>query len=130
MKSGGVLRVFQSTRDRQALRGRDLIENLGALFIRQVFENRYRIVGFDLAHAFSHGLRRQFLEDFLAYCIVHFRERREVKVDTKQFDQARPLVGLQRFQQRTEIGFVQFANQPAQRGDIGGIDRTSNFRDE
>ena len=76
------------------------------------------------------GLRRQFLEDFLAHRVVDFGERGEVEVDAEQFDQARAQVGLERLDQGAVIGLVQIADQSAQGGRVGGIDRLSDLRDE
>ena len=43
---------------------------------------------------------------------------REVEIEPKQFDQARPLLGFERLDHRAEVGFVQVADQPAQRLDV------------
>jgi hypothetical protein len=128
--AGGVLGVIETAGKRDPLRRRQLVEDLGAIFLRHILEDRDRVVGFDVAHAFRHRLRRQLFENFVAHRIVHLGERGEVEVDAEQFDQARAAGRLQRFQQGAEIGFVQVADQAAQRGNVGGIDRLRDLYDE
>ena len=62
--AGGVFRVVEAAGERDALRRRQLLENFGLLFLRQIVEDRDGIVGFDLAHAFGDRPRRQFVENF------------------------------------------------------------------
>ena len=64
--AGRILRIFETASDRNAFGRRDLIENLGAFFCRQVLEDRYSVVGFDLAYPLCNRLWGQFIEDFLA----------------------------------------------------------------
>jgi len=90
-----------------------LPEDLGLLFLRQILENRYRVVGFQVAHAFRHLSRRHFVEDFIAHRVVDLGERAEIEVDAEQFDQAWALLGIERFQQRALVGFVQIAGKRA-----------------
>ncbi len=63
------------------------------------------------------------LENFLAHRVVDFGQRGEVEIDAEQFDQARALLRLERFQQGAEVGFVQVADQRAQRAGVGRLDR-------
>ncbi len=51
--------------------------------------------------------------------IVHFGERGEIEIDAEQLDQARALFGLQCLDDGAEVGFVQAADQPAQRLGVG-----------
>ena len=55
--------------------------------------------------------------------IIDFGERGEIEMDAEQFDQTRALFGLERLDDGAEIGLVQAADQPAQRFDVGGLDR-------
>ena len=61
--AGGILRVFEAALQRDPLDRRDLREDLGLLLGLEVFEDRDRVVGFELADAFRHRLRRQLVED-------------------------------------------------------------------
>ena len=81
-------RVIQAARQRDALQRRQLFEILRLLVLGEVFENGHRIVGFNVAHAFGDGLRRQLVENFLAHRVVYFGERGEIEVDAEQLDQA------------------------------------------
>ena len=114
-----LFRIIEAALERDAFGRRQLLEDLGLLVLRQVFEDRHRVVGFDVAHALGDGLRRQLVENFLAHRVVHFGERGKVEIDAEQFDQARALFGIERFQHRAEIGFVQVADQAAQGRDVG-----------
>ena len=83
--------VVETTHQRAALGLRQLLEDFGLLVFRQIFEDRYRVVGFQFAYALCNGLGWQLLENFLANRVVHFGQRGEVEIDTKQFDKALPL---------------------------------------
>ena len=72
----------------------------------------------------------QFVEDFLAHRVVDFGQRGEIEIDAEQFDQARALVGVERFQQRAEVGFVQVADQNAQRRHVDGLDGARSLGDK
>ena len=111
--AGRILRIFETASDRNAFGRRDLIENLGAFFCRQVLEDRYSVVGFDLAYPLRDRLRGQFIENFLAHHVVDFGKRGEIEIDAEQFNQARPLLGIERLDQRTHVGFMQAADQRA-----------------
>jgi hypothetical protein len=84
-----------------------LVEDLGAVLLRHVLEDRDGIVGFDIAHAFGDGLRLELFEDFVADRIVDLGQRGEVEIDAEQLDQAGTLLRLQRLQQRAQVGFMQ-----------------------
>ena len=103
--------------------GGSCCKDFGLLLLGQVLEDRHRVVGFEIAHAFGHGLGRQLLEDFLAHRVVDLGQRGEVEVDAQQFDQARALLRLERLDQVAEVGFVQVADQLAQRAGVGRRDR-------
>ena len=125
-----ILRIVEAARQRDAFGLRQLLENLGLLFLRQILEDRHRVVGFEIAHAFRDLVRRQLVEDFLAHRVVDFGERAEVEVDAEQFDQARALVGIERLQHGALIGFVQIADQRAQGLHVGGLDGAHDLLDE
>ncbi len=127
--AGGIFRVIEAAGQRQPFLGRQMTENFRAFVARHILENRDCVIGLDVLDAFGHGLRAQFVENFLAYCVVDFGQCREVEIDAEQFDQTRPLVGLKRFQERAEIGFVQVADQNAQLRYIDGLDRARGFGD-
>ncbi len=107
-----------------------MFENFGAFGLRQILQDRHGIVGFHLADALGDGLRRQLFEDFLAHRVVDLGQCGKIEVDAEQFNQTRALFGLERLQHRTKIGFMQIANQGAQRRDIGRIDGAVNLCDE
>ena len=66
-----------------------MLEDLGLLFLRQVLQNLDGVVRIQLADAFRDRLRRQFLENFLAYRVVDFRQRGEVEIRAQQLDEFR-----------------------------------------
>ena len=107
-----------------------MAENFGLLVARHVLENGDSVIGLDVAHAFGDGLRLQLVEDFLAHRVVDFGERGKVEVDAEQFDQTRALIGIERFEQRAEIGFVQVADQNAQLRHVDGLDGARGLGDE
>ncbi len=120
--AGGVFRIVETALEHDALGRRQLREDLGLLVLRQIFEDRHRVVGFEFTHAFCHGLRRQLFEDFFAHRVIDLGERGEVEVDAEQFDQARPLLRFERLDHGAEVGDVQSADQPKQRVDVGCFD--------
>jgi hypothetical protein len=128
--AGGAFRVVEAAGKRDALGRRQLFEDLGAVFGREILQQRDGVVGLQFAHALGDRTRRQFLEDFLAHRVVDFGERGEVEIDAEQFDQARPLLRRERLDQRPKIGLVQVADQLAQIRHIGRLDRRCNRRDE
>ena len=128
--AGGILRIFQAAGQRDAFGRRQLLEDLGLVGLRQVAEDRHRIVGFELAHAFGNRLRRQFFEDFIAHRVVDFGQRGEVEVEAEQFDQARTLFRRERLQHGAEIGLVQVADQFAQGVGVAGLDALRDAFDE
>ena len=94
---------------------RQLLENLDLLFLRQVFENVDGVVGIELAHALGDGLGRKLVEDLLAHRVVDFGERGKVEILAHQFDELGPQFGIERLDQIAGIGFVQVADETAQR---------------
>ena len=123
-------RIIEAAPERAALRGRQLLEDLGLLVLRQVFEDRHRVVGFELAHAFGDRARRQLVEDFLAHRVVDFGQRGEVEIDAEQFDQAGAQLRRQRLDQCAHVGFVQAADLRAQRADVARLDAARHAFDE
>ena len=109
-----VFRIEQTARQGDAFPRRKLLQNLALLVFGQVFQNRDRIVGIELAHAFGNRLGRKFLENFFANRIVNFSERGEVEIMPHQLDQTRAQLRIERFDEIAEIGFVQIADQFAQ----------------
>jgi hypothetical protein len=103
--------VIQAAGECRAVRLRQLLEDLGLLFLRQVLQNCDGVVGFELADAFRHRLRRQLIKNFVAHRIVDLGERREVEVDAEQRDKPWPLLRLKRLDQRAHIGSMQVADQ-------------------
>ena len=77
--AGRIFRVVQAALQRDALGRRQLLEDLGLVVLRQVFEDVDRVVGIEVAHALGDGLGRQLLEDFLADRVVDLGQRREVE---------------------------------------------------
>ena len=72
----------------------------------------------------------QFVKDFLAHHVVDFGKRSKVEVDAEQLNQAWPLLGVKRLDQRTHIGFMQAADQRAQARRIRGFDPARDAFDE
>ena len=107
-----------------------MAENFGLLGARHVLENGDGVIGLDVAHAFGNGLRVQFVENFLANRVVDLGQRGKVEVDAQEFDQTRALVGIERFQERAEIGFVQITDQNAQLRHVDGLDGARGLGDE
>ena len=107
-----------------------LLQNLGLLVLRKIFQDRDGIVGIEFAHAFGDGLGRKLVEDFLADRVVDFRQRREVEVLSHQFDEARPQIGIERLDHRTDIGLVKVAQKLAQLRRIRAFDRLPDPLDE
>ena len=116
--AGGLFRVVEALRQRDALGRRQLLEDFGLLFLRQVFEDVDRVVGIELAHALGDGLGRQLFEDLLAHRVVDFGQRREVEVAAHQLDQLRPQLGIERLDQVAGVGLVQFADQRPQQAGV------------
>ena len=109
--AGGVLRIVQDALERDALGRRQLLQDLGLLLLRQVFENVGGVVGIELAHALGDGLGRQLLEDFLADRVVDLGQRGEVELAAHQLDEARAQFRIERLDQVAGVGLVQFAGQ-------------------
>ena len=107
-----------------------MTENFGLLLARHVLENGDGVIRLDVAHAFGDGLRLQLVEDFLADRVIDFGQRGKIEVDAEQFDQAWALVGVERFEQRAEIGFMQVADQDAQLRHVDGLDGARGLGDE
>ena len=114
-------RIVEARASATRSRRRQLLEDLGLLVLRQVFQDVDRVVGIELAHALGDGLGRQFLEDLLAHRIVDFGQRREVEVGAHQLDQLRPQIGIERLDQVADIGLVQFADQRAQQARVAPL---------
>ena len=66
-----------------------MLEDFGALVVRQILQDRHRVVGIELAHAYGDGGGGELFENFLAYGIVDFGERGEIEVPAEQRDQPR-----------------------------------------
>ena len=122
--------VIETARQRDALGLWQLLENFGLFVFRQVFEDGDRVVGFQFAYALCNGLGWQLLKDFLANRVVHFGQRGEVEIDTKQFDKALPLFWRQRLDERAHVGFVQVTDQRAQTGAVPRFDPAGDAFDE
>ncbi len=88
------------------------------------------IVGIEFADTLGHGFRLQFLEQFLADGVVDFVERREVEIGAGQLDQGRALVGIEGFDQVTEIGLVQLADDLLEECGIGNLNRVRDRLDK
>ena len=127
---GGLFRIVEALRDRDALGRRQLLEDLRLLFLGQVLQDVDGVVGIELAHALGDGLGAEFLEDLLAHRVVDFGQRREVEVLAQQLDELRAEVVIERLDQVAGIGFVQLADQRAQQAGIAAGDRFRDGLDE
>ena len=56
--------------------------------------------------------------------------RGEIEIGAEQFDEPRPQIGIERLDQRAEIGLVQIARERAKRLGIIGLDRLGDGFDE
>ena len=106
--------IIEAARQRDALGRRQLLENLGLLFLRQVLED---------ATASSDSISRTPSATVCGGSSSRISSRTasstsvsavKSKSDAEQFDQARPQIGIERLEQGAEIGFVQVADQRAQ----------------
>ena len=114
--AGGVFRIVEAALERDALDRRQLLEDLGLIFLRQVFQDGDGVVGIELAHALGDGFRRQLFEDLLADGVVDLGQRGEVEIRAHQRDQARAQFRIERLDDGAGVGLVQLADQLAQRG--------------
>ena len=128
--AGGIFGIKQAARQRDPLGGRKLLENLGLLVLRQIREDRHRIIGIELAHPLGHGLGRQLLEDFLADGVVDLGQRREIEIVPHQLDQAGAQFRVERLDQIADVGLVQIAHKLAQRCGIRSLDRLRDALDK
>ena len=85
---------------------------------------------FELADALGHRLRRQGLEDLDAERLVELGQRGEVEVVAEEADQRRPFLGVERLQERAEIGLVEFVGIGPERCGVARVDRRPDQRDE
>ncbi len=108
---GALLGVVEGALERDALEGRQLVENLGLLGLVEALEDADRVVGVEVADALGDGLRLELLEDLLADGVVDLRQRREVEIRSEELDQARPFLGCQGLEQVAEVGLVLVAQQ-------------------
>ncbi len=113
-----ILRIIKAARNRDTLAGRQLLQDLGLVFLRKVLQDLDGIVRIQIAHALGDGLRRQFLKNVLAYRDVDFRQRGKVELRPHQFNQKRAMLSVERFQQIAHVGFMQIARECAERGRI------------
>ena len=117
-------------RELDAIARRHLLEDLGLVLLRQVFEDVDRVVGIEIAHALRDGPGLEFLEDLLAHRVVDFGQRREVEVLAHQLDQLRAQLGIERLDQVAGVGLVQLADQRAQQPRVAPRDRLGDGLDE
>ena len=128
--AGGIFRIIEAALERDALGQRQLLENLLLVLLVEVFEHLDRIVGFELADALGDGLRRQFLEDFLADGLVDFGQRREVEIARRSARPGGAVVGIERLDQVAEIGLVQVADDMRAARRCRRLDRVRDRLDE
>ena len=108
--------------------GRQLLEDLGLLVLRQVFQDVDGVIGIEFAHALGDGFRRQLVEDFLADGVVDLGQRGEVEIRAHQRDQARAQFRIERLDDGAGVGLVQLADQLAQRGAVAASERLDDAR--
>ena len=128
--SGGIFRIFEAALERVALQRRQLFEDFLLVFLVHSLEQFDGVVGFQFANTLRDRLRLEFLEDFLADGIIDFVERREVEIGSRQFHKADTVVGIERPDQVAEVGFMEFADDLAQKYRIGGVNRVRDLLDE
>ena len=109
--TGGVFRIEQAARQRDALGRRKPLENFGLLVLRQIREDGHGIVGIELAHAFGHRPGRQFCEDLFTDGIFDLGQRREIEVLSHQPDQRGTQLRLERLDQIADVSLVQIAQE-------------------
>ena len=128
--AGGILGIKQPALDRDTLGRRQLFQDFHLVGFVEVFEQFDRVVGLELANALRDRLGFELFEDFLADGVVDLVQRREVEIGAGQFHQADAVIGLERSDQVTEIGFMQLGNDLAQELRIIGLDAARDLFDE
>ena len=127
--AGGVFRVEQTARQRDPLVRRKLFQNFPLFVLRQILEDRDRIVGIDLAHAFGDRFGGELLKNFLADGVIDLGESREIEIVAHQGHQPRPQFRIEHLDQVTEIGLMQIADEFAQHRRIGSRNRLRDALD-
>src|SRR4029077_12082796 len=83
------------------------LQNFGLIFRFEIGEYADRIVAFEIADAFGHGLVRQLRKNLLADSVVHFGERREIERGPHHLDEFWAQFRFERRNEKAEIGLVQ-----------------------
>ena len=128
--SGAVFRVVERTLERHALDGGQAVENIRLVLVVEAFENRDRVVRFEVAHAFGDGGGFKLLEDFLADRIVDLCQRGEVEIRAEQFDQAWPMIGVEGFEKIAHFRFVKILDERQQTRRVRVVDRVGDGTEE
>ena len=128
--AGRILRIIEASGERHPLGRRQLVEDLGLILLVEILQQIDGIVGIEFANAFGHRFRRQLLQNIFPHGIVDFDQGGEVEVGAQEFDQGRPQVGVEGFDEFAQIGFVQVADHVAQERGVGGGDRLGDAIDE
>ena len=113
----------------QRMNGTQSFDLLLVLLV-ETFEKLDRVIGVQLSDAFRDGLRLELFEDFLADGVVNFVERRKMEIGTGQFHQPDAIIRIERGDQITEIGFVEFSHHGAQKRRVVSLDCARHLIDE
>src|SRR5262249_45911996 len=113
--AGRILGIEQDARQRDTLAYGKLLEGLGLLVLRQICEDRYRVIRLELAYALGHRRSAQLCENRFPEGGIDFGPRDKTEAAPQQLDQAGTQLRLQPLDQITEVGRMQIARQFAQR---------------
>ncbi len=109
--TGGIFRIQQAARQRDAFTQRKLLQDFCLLVLRQVLQNGHRVIGVESAHAFGNRFGRQLLEDFVADGVVDFGQSREIEGVSHQLDQSRTKLRIECLDHIADVRLVQVGDQ-------------------
>ena len=124
------LRIVEAALQRDALGERQAGEHLLAVLLVEVADDLDGVVGIELADGLGDLLVRDRFEDFAADRVVDLGQRHPVEIVAHEADELVALVRLERLQHVAEIGFVQVADERAERLAVMPLDRAGDALDE
>ena len=124
------LRIVEAALQRDALGERQAGEHLLAVLLVEVGDDLDRVVGIELADDLGDLLVRDRFEDFAADGVVDLGQRHPVEVVAHEADELVALLRIERLQHVAEIGFVQIADERAQRLAVVPLDGLGDALDE
>ncbi len=128
--AGGILRIFETALERDALDSRHRLEDFALFLPVEILEQHERVVGLEFRHAIGDRPGRQFLENLITNIGIDFGERGEVEVAAHEFDQLRARIAGQILDKGRKIGLVQIARQTPHLVRVFGRNRIGDIGDE